>query len=120
MKKSIKNFKDSRGILFSFQNKNFKIKRIFFIKGYINATRGKHAHKDTKQIIINIDAKVMVKTFVNSKKKTYFLRNSGDYLICNKKTWVEIKFLKSGYLSVVCDKIYDKKDYIYDINKLKK
>jgi hypothetical protein len=120
MNNSIKNFKDSRGILFSFQNKNFKIKRIFFIKGYINAIRGKHAHKDTKQIIININAKVIIKTFVNSKKKKFILRNSGDYIICNKKTWVEIKFLKSGYLSVVCDKIYDKKDYIYDINKLNK
>ena len=72
MKNSIKNFKDSRGLLFSFQNKNFKIKRIFFIKGYINATRGKHAHKDTKQIIININAKVIIKTFVNSKKKKIY------------------------------------------------
>jgi hypothetical protein len=77
-------------------------------------------HKDTKQIIININAKVIIKTFANSKKKKFILRNSGDYIICNKKTWVEIKFLKSGYLSVVCDKIYDKKDYIYDINKLSK
>ena len=51
--KKLKNFKDLRGNLFSFQNNNFIIKRVFFIKGLKNTIRGNHAHKITRQIVIS-------------------------------------------------------------------
>jgi hypothetical protein len=115
--KKLKNFKDPRGNLFSFQNNNFIIKRVFFIKGLKNAIRGNHAHKTTKQIIININAKVKIKIHHKHKIDSFQLLNSGDYLNCMKQTWVKIKFLKSGYLAVICNKNYEKNDYVYDFKK---
>ena len=33
--------------------------------------------------------------------------------------WVSIKFTKAGYLSVIYDRKYIKRDYIYDLSKIK-
>ena len=55
MKKRLNFFKDKKGFLFVYEKENFKIKRVFVIKGNKNVTRGNHAHKNTVQILINID-----------------------------------------------------------------
>ncbi len=46
MKRILKNFIDSRGLLFSFYKKKYKFIRIFFVSGNKNKIRGDHAHKN--------------------------------------------------------------------------
>ena len=112
MKQRLKNFVDDRGLLFSFYKKKFNFNRIFFISGNKNKVRGDHAHKELTQILINIDSKSKLEIGKN-KKKTITFSKPGEYIICPKKNWLKIRFFSKGTIAVLCDKKYDKKDYIY-------
>jgi hypothetical protein len=120
MKKSkIKLLSDDRGSLFSFERKGFLIKRIFFIQGLKNKIRGNHAHKKTNQIIININSNVKIEAS-NKRKIKINLSKKGDVFFCPKKTWLKIKFIKTGFLAVICDQKYKRSDYINKITDFKK
>ena len=115
-KKKSKILKDNRGSLFFFENSNFK--RVFFIHGKKNQIRGNHGHKLTSQIIVNINAKVKI-SIINKKKKKYILlKSTGEYINVPPMNWVSIKFSNAGYLSVICNRKYSKRDYIHDLNKI--
>ena len=107
----LKNFNDSRGSLFFFQKNNFNINRVFFINGKKGTSRGNHAHKKTRQILININATAKV-TIYGKKCKKINLINSGDLIDLPKLTWARIDFIKEGFIAVICDKKYLKSDYI--------
>ena len=69
----LKSFKSFSGRLtpISF-NKNFpfKIKRIFFIHGTKNKTRGDHAHKKCSQLFMAVSGKIVIEVKnLNSKKR---------------------------------------------------
>ncbi len=124
-KTKIKVYKNSTGKLipFTFNNKfPIKAKRIFYIFGRKNKTRGEHAHKKCSQFLYpllgNFDISILTKK-QNKKFRISSSKNLG-YLI-KPKTWLKIKILdKSSVLMVVCDMKYDFNDYIEDINEFKK
>ena len=124
-KTKIKVYKNSTGKLipFAFNNKfPIKAKRIFYIFGRKNKTRGEHAHKKCSQFLYpllgNFDISILTKK-QNKKFRISSSKNLG-YLI-KPKTWLKIKILdKSSVLMVVCDRKYDFNDYIEDINEFKK
>ena len=118
-KNKLKTFDDERGSLFFFQKNKFEIQRIFFIKGKKGFSRGNHAHKNTRQILININSKAKISMIRDKKKKINFSKK-GDLVDLPKHTWVKIDFLNDGYIAVVCDKKYLKNDYITDIKKFEK
>ena len=115
----LKIFKDSRGKLFFYQADNFVVKRIFFIEGKKNQFRGNHAHKKTKQVLININSNAVVEIIGKNSKKIEFSK-TGDIIEIPKLNWVKINFIKKGYIAVVCDQKYLKSDYIYNFEKFKK
>ena len=103
LKKSrLKNFKDTRGKLFFFQKDDLKIKRIFFIQGNNGVLRGDHAHKNTKQILININSIAEIEILNKRKKKIKFTK-SGDFIEIPKMNWVKIFFKNKGNIAVICD-----------------
>ena len=116
LKKKLKNFNDSRGKLFFYQQNKFLSKRVFFIEGNKNKIRGNHAHKETNQVLININSKAKIE-ITNKKKKIINFFESGDFILIPKMSWVKIFFKKKGYIAVLCDKKYLKKDYIHDFTK---
>ena len=116
-KKKSKIFRDKRGSLFFFEN-NY-IKRIFFINGKKNQIRGNHGHKLTNQLVVNINAKVIISIINKKVKKNVTLKLAGEFINIPPMNWVSIKFSKGGYLAVICDRKYSKKDYIFDLNKIK-
>lgn len=116
-KKKSKIFIDNRGSLFFFEDINFK--RVFFIYGKKNQIRGNHAHKLTSQLIININAKVKISIINKKKKKNLNLNSIGEYIEIPPMNWVSIKYLEAGTLSVICNRKYSKRDYIYDLDKIK-
>ena len=69
-KNKLKNFKDTRGRLFFYQQNKFLSQRVFFIEGNKNKTRGNHAHKQTKQVLININSIAEIE-IINQNKKIY-------------------------------------------------
>ncbi len=119
MTKKLKVIKDRRGSLISYEKDLFKIKRVFVINGKKNVIRGNHAHKNTIQLLVNISSKSKI-SLKNNKKKNIIFSKMGDYVICPKKTWLKIKFIKEGSIMVICDKKYKKSDYINDIEKFEK
>tara|TARA_B110000003_G_scaffold132536_1_gene134581 strand:+ start:131 stop:478 length:348 start_codon:yes stop_codon:yes gene_type:complete len=112
MKKRLKNYVDDRGLLFSFYKEKYNFKRIFFISGKKNKIRGDHAHKTLTQILVNIDSHTKIK-IGKDKLKTVTFSKPGEYIICPKKHWLKIHFLSKGTIAVLCDKKYEKEDYIY-------
>ena len=116
-KKKSKILKDNRGCLFFFENSNFK--RVFFIYGKKNQIRGNHGHKLTSQLIVNINAKVKISIINKKGKKNVTLKSIGEYINVPPMNWVSIKFSYAGCLSVICNRKYSKRDYIYDLNKIK-
>jgi hypothetical protein len=116
-KKKSKIFIDNRGSLFFFENSNFK--RVFFIYGKKNQVRGNHGHRLTTQLIININAKVKISIINKKQRKNLNLKTIGEYIEVPPMNWVSIKFLEAGCLSVVCNRKYSKRDYIYNLSKIK-
>ena len=90
---------------------NFYLNGFFFIEGNKNKTRGNHAHKQTKQVLININSIAEIE-IINQNKKIYNFFKPGEYLEIPKMTWVKINFKKKGFMAVLCDKKYLKSDYI--------
>ena len=119
MKKRLNFFKDKKGFLFVYEKENIKIKRVFVIKGNKNVTRGNHAHKNTVQILININSKSKILVIKKSKKIVKFSK-PGEYFICPVKTWLKINFIKEGSIMVLCNKKYNKVDYINNFESFKK
>ena len=119
MVKRLKTQKDKRGSLIVYEKNLFKIKRIFVITGKKNVIRGNHAHKNTIQLLVNINSKCKL-SLTNKKSKNITFSKEGDYVVCSKKTWLKIKFIKEGSIMVLCDKMYKKSDYIDNIEDFKK
>lgn len=119
MVERLKTLKDKRGSLIVYEKNLFKIKRIFIITGKKNVIRGNHAHKNTIQLLVNINSKCKL-SLTNKKSKNIIFSKEGDYVICSKKTWLKIKFIKEGSIMVICDKKYKKSDYINRFEDFKK
>ena len=113
----LKSFKSFSGRLtpISF-NKNFpfKIKRIFFIHGAKNKTRGDHAHKKCSQLFMAVSGKIVIEVKnLNSKKRFIIGKNSKYAILVPPKYWCSVKFLeKNSVLMVMNDRYYEFKDYL--------
>ena len=118
-KSKLKIFNDTRGKLFFYQQDNFVVKRIFFIEGKKNQFRGNHAHKKTKQVLININSNAIIEIISKNSKKIEFSK-TGDIIEITKLNWVKINFKKKGYIAVACDQKYLRSDYINNFEKFKK
>ena len=58
-------------------------------------------------------------SIINKKtKKNVTLKSVGEHINVSPMNWVSIKFLDAGYLSIICDRKYSKRDYNYDLNKI--
>lgn len=112
-----KSFRKKSGTLIPFSlRKNFpiKVKRIFFINGKKNFTRGDHAHKKCSQFVFPILGKILVSCISKKEKKTITLdyKKKEGYLL-KPKTWCKIKFLTNeSKLMVFCNREYEFSDYI--------
>ena len=121
----IKSFKSTSGNLIpiSFNKKfPFTIKRIFFLYGVKDKTRGDHAHKKCSQLFMAISGKMIlnIKT-PYSKKKFVIGKNSKYAILVPPKYWCSVKFIKKeSVLMVMNDRYYEFNDYLETFNEYKK
>ena len=105
-------------------NKKFpiKAKRIFFLYGKKNKTRGEHAHKKCSQLFIPIHGKVILNIKTPKTKERIPLNHlSKTAVLVPPKYWCGVKFIdKNSILMVVCDKYYDFNDYLGTFDDYKK
>jgi hypothetical protein len=101
----------------------FAPKRIFWVSDVpINSTRGEHAHKDCQQFYICVKGclNVECKNAATGNVKNIIMRE-GDTLFVDKLLWTAERFINiNTILLVLCSHCYDKNDYIYDIEELRK
>lgn len=119
---------DERGSLISleeYKNIPFKFKRIYYIFGTVkNTIRGKHAHKNLKQILICVNGSCKVLLDDGNKKNVLELNSPDTGLYIGKNIWREMyDFSKDCVLIVLADKYYNEKEYIRDyqdfLNRIK-
>ena len=102
---------------------NFKIKRFFFLQGKKKYLRANHAHKKCDQIYIPVHGEMTIKVIKKNMKKSFYKLSfkKKKILFIPKFTWTSIKFHKNNsVLLVLCNYQYDRKEYIENINELKK
>lgn len=108
---------DGRGELVALeQNKDvpFEIKRIYYIYGTPkNVTRGYHAHKNLKQILICIHGSCKIKLDNGFESKIILLDKPYEGLYVESNMWREMfDFSSDAVLLVLASELYDEEDYI--------
>ena len=121
----IKSFSRSTGKLIPISfDKQFPInaKRIFFLYGEKNRTRGEHAHKKCSQFFIPVWGKVVLNIKTPKTREKIILNHlSKTAVLVPPKYWCGVKFInKNSILMVVCDKYYDVNDYLETFSEYKK
>lgn len=108
---------DERGSLISLENSiniGFDIKRIYYIYNTKkNISRGFHAHKKLKQLLIAVSGSVDIYCEYQNKKQTYSLNSPNIGLVLEGPVWrVMQNFSDNAVLVVLADDFYDENDYI--------
>jgi hypothetical protein len=102
------------GILTIYQN--FRIERVFTVAVDGPVERGNHAHLKCTQLILVKLGKVLfeISDGINSMK--IILTSSDGFLRIPPGLWSVQKYLEKSEIIVLCDYIYDEKEYIRDWN----
>ena len=116
---------DARGSLVAIEgNKNipFDIKRVYYIFDTLSGVvRGKHAHKNLKQILICTRGSCKVLIESASEKRIEELNDPSVGLYIEDLVWHEMyDFSPDCVLMVLADKHYNEEDYIRDYNQFEK
>lgn len=118
----IETHSDTRGslaVVESMKNIPFDIKRVYYLfSNQENAIRGKHAHKNLKQVYIAVSGTCTI-TFDDGIKKTeIILNNPKQGLLIDEVVWRELSnFSKDCVLLVLADNLFTKDDYICDYSE---
>lgn len=112
---------DNRGKLIALEKKSnlpFDIKRVYFIYDTVSgATRGYHAHRNLRQLLVAVCGSVKIRTETNGKIQTFLLDSPNKGLLIEGLVWREMmNFSQSCVLMVLADRYYDPEDYIRDYN----
>ena len=112
----LKTFTDNRGNLTVIEKViPFEIKRIFYIYGVDNSTRGGHRHNKTSQAAICLQGSCEI--FCNNNIETCIFKLDSPHkcLILNPEDWHTMsKFSEDAILMVLASEFFDPDDYIYE------
>ena len=118
---NLSTFTDQRGNLTVVERiLPFEIKRVFYIYGVDDSTRGHHRHKKTIQAAISLQGECRIINQGGSELpiEEFILDSPSKCLIINPNDyhWME-KFSKDCILMVFASEYYDAKEYIYETYK---
>lgn len=108
---------DERGSLIALEkgyNLPFDIRRFYYIfDTQSGITRGCHAHKKLKQVLIAVSGSVDIFCEYNGRKEKYTLDRPDQGLLIEGYVWREMKnFGRNTVLAVLADDYYNEADYI--------
>jgi dTDP-4-dehydrorhamnose 3,5-epimerase-like enzyme len=117
---NLNKFEDERGTLVPLDLSEipFTPKRIFYVTNVPKGEwRGGHAHHTTKQVLICIKGKILVR-LVGTDGEVEFVLDENQSCLVDNLIWDSQKFLDEGsVLLAICSTNYDKSDYILDYNE---
>ena len=110
---------DDRGslvVIESCRNIPFEIKRVYYIfNTQSDASRGFHAHKQLKQVVVCVAGKCRMLLDNGKQKEEVWLDSPTKGLIIEDMTWREMyDFSDDCLLLVLANQHYEEKDYIRD------
>ncbi|MDQ1089861.1 MULTISPECIES: FdtA/QdtA family cupin domain-containing protein [unclassified Siphonobacter] len=113
---NLKTFTDSRGNLTVIEKViPFPIKRIFYIYGVDDSTRGGHRHHTTIQAAICIRGTCTIYNDNNLRQEQFILNSADKCLILNPEDWHQMyNFSEDAILMVLASEYFDADDYIYE------
>lgn len=91
----------------------FEVKRIFYLTDVPKeSSRGRHAYRKTKQVLICVSGEVKVKCGEGEREVVYHLQDNKQGLYLESKVWREAyDFSEGAVLLVLSSKEYDEGDY---------
>jgi dTDP-4-dehydrorhamnose 3,5-epimerase-like enzyme len=113
----LKSFTDNRGNLTVIEKTvPFDIKRIFYIYGVDDSSRGGHRHKKTIQAAICIQGSCHIHNNNGAAAVTKFLLNRPDQcLIIEPADWHTMdNFSADAILMILASEYFDENDYIFE------
>jgi dTDP-4-dehydrorhamnose 3,5-epimerase-like enzyme len=112
----LKTFTDKRGNLTVIEKViPFDIKRIFYIYGVDDSTRGGHRHKNTIQAAICITGSCTIYNNNNREEQTFRLDAPNKCLIIEPEDWHTMSnFSEDAILMVLASEFFDQNDYIFE------
>ena len=113
---NLKTFTDERGNLTVIEKSiPFDIKRIFYIYGVDESTRGGHRHHKTIQAAICIQGSCTISNNDNETETLYELDKPDKCLVLEPKDWHQMSnFSKDAILMVLASEYFDNNDYIFE------
>lgn len=113
---------DERGSLVSLEshrNIPFEVQRVYYMyQTQLGVTRGYHAHKALKQVLIAIAGSCTITLDDASQKQSVTLTSPKQGLLLESLVWREMSdFSEDCILLVLADSHYDETDYIRDYDE---
>ena len=110
---------DERGSLIALENGHnlpFDVKRVYYIYGIKEeVSRGFHAHKKLKQLLIAVSGSVEIHCEMHGQKMVYLLDTPDKGLLVEGMVWHTMEnFSPDCVLMVLADDYYDESDYVRD------
>ena len=92
----------------------FEVKRLFYLTDVPKeVSRGRHAYRETKQVLICVSGEVKVKCSEGELEVVYHLRDNKQGLYLEPQVWREAyDFSEGAVLLVLSSKVYSEEDYI--------
>jgi len=112
----LKSFTDKRGNLTVIEKTvPFDIKRIFYIYGVDDSSRGGHRHKKTMQAAICIQGSCYINNHNGLSASTFLLNRPDQCLVIEPSDWHTMdKFSADAILMILASEYFDQNDYIFD------
>ena len=100
----------------------FEIKRVYYLYDTgENVTRGYHAHKNLKQILVCVKGSCKILLDNGKEKETVLLEKPYEGLYVTSNMWREMyDFSPDAVLLVLASELYNEDDYIRDYNEFLK
>lgn len=110
---------DDRGSLIALENGHnlpFDVKRVYYIYGTKEGvSRGFHAHKKLKQLLIAVSGSVEIHCEMHGQKTVYLLDTPDKALVIEGMVWHTMEnFSPDCVLMVLADDYYNEDDYVRD------
>jgi len=112
----LKSFTDKRGNLTVIEKSvPFDIRRIFYIYGVDDSSRGGHRHKKTRQAAICIQGSCHINNHDGTSAATFLLNRPDQCLILEPTDWHTMSnFSANPILMILASEYFDQNDYIFD------
>lgn len=100
----------------------FSIQRVYYLYDVpSSASRGGHAHKQLKQLLVALSGSFDVVLKDGTEQKVVTLNKPDKGLLINSNIWRELENFSSGAVCmVIASEAYDEQDYIRDFEDYKR